>query len=183
MDKLKLTIELVPQTCWFSNLRKVLTTSEWDRVRKYTYSLSEDRSCMICGTHEGRLSAHEIWEYDMQTHTQKLIGLIALCDDCHMVKHIGLAQIQGKFILAQNHFCKVNQCDGVVLDEAMQEAYEMYHIRSDIDDWKLDISYLKEIGFDDIYNKYKNAYEPEHIDFDEFGIPVSSQSLLKKRRF
>ena len=158
MDNLKLTIELVPQTCWFSNLRKVLTQSEWDKVRKYTYKLSEDHSCMICGTKEGKLNAHEIWEYDEENHIQKLIGLIALCDDCHMVKHIGFAQLNGMYVDALLKFCEVNKCDRTQFHKALGIARKQHYRRSKITDWKLDISYLKKIGFEDIYNKYKDSY-------------------------
>lgn len=170
MDKLKLEIELVPRTCWFSNLRKTLTRREWDIIRKYTYGLSKDSSCMICGSKEGRLNAHEIWEYDLNTHTQKLIGLVALCDDCHMVKHIGFAQLNGKFEEAADHFCLINNCDLEVFNEKIVRAKELFDNRSNIDNWKLDISYLKDIGFTEIYNKYKNIYDKN--DVDVWGLPL-----------
>lgn len=159
MDKLRLEMELVPKTCWFSNLRKVLTQEEWDRVRKYTYGLSEDHSCMICGTKIGKLNAHEIWEYDEENHIQKLVGLIALCDNCHMVKHIGFAQLNGKYEEAHDHFCKVNNCNNAKFNVKMKMVMNTYNRRSKIFDWKLDISHLKNIGFEDIYDKYKNSYE------------------------
>lgn len=163
MDNYKLKIELVPKTCWFSNLRKELTQEEWDRVRKYTYDLSKDHCCMICGA-KGRLSAHEIWEYDEACHIQKLIGLIALCDDCHMVKHIGFAQLQGKYDAAVNHFRKVNnQKTDDLFNKKMQEARESYIRRSEITDWKLDISYLKDIGFEDIFYKHYKAYDTDDL--------------------
>lgn len=161
MDKLKLEIELVPKTCLFSNLRKVLTQSEWDKVRKYTYGLSKDHSCMTCGTKISRLNAHEIWEYDEENHIQKLVGLIDLCDDCHLVKHIGFAQLNGKYFQAAEHFCRINNCDSNIFNNTMLNVKKTYDMRSQINDWKLDISYLKNIGFEDIYDKYKNVYRSE----------------------
>src|SRR5258708_31337818 len=86
---LKLTIELVPQTSWYSNLRKVLSQSEWDKIRTKAYA-DYGNKCGICGA-TGRLNCHEIWQYDGQRRAQKLIGFIALCDLCHHLKHIGLA--------------------------------------------------------------------------------------------
>lgn len=151
---MKLEIELVPKTCWFSNLRKELSKDEWDVVRRHTYSLSPDHSCMICGNPIGRLSAHEIWDYDEINHIQKLVGMIALCDDCHNVKHIGYAQICGKYEDAANHFCKVNECSSSVFNKAMEKAVKDFQRRSMIQDWQLDISYLKDNGFEDIYNNH-----------------------------
>lgn len=34
-DKPKLTIELVPKTCWFSNVRSNVTPSQWNKLKKY----------------------------------------------------------------------------------------------------------------------------------------------------
>ena len=34
MKKPKLTIELVPRTCFYSNVRSNLPDKEWDRLRK-----------------------------------------------------------------------------------------------------------------------------------------------------
>jgi hypothetical protein len=34
------------------------------------------------------LECHEEWDYDDETHVQKLTGLIALCGRCHRVKHL-----------------------------------------------------------------------------------------------
>lgn len=155
---MKLEIELVPQTCWFSNLRKELTSAEWDRVRKYTYGLSKTHTCMICEA-SGRLSAHEIWEYDEVNHIQKLVGMIALCDWCHNVKHIGFAQLRGLYEQTADHFCKVNNCSSEEFNKLMIQAKKDYDRRSQITDWTLDISYLKDIGFEDIYNNHCNSYE------------------------
>ena len=153
---MKLTIELVPRTCWFSNLRKELKQSEWDKVRKYTYGLSKDYSCMICGRKVERLEAHEIWAYDEANHIQKLIGLVALCHDCHSVKHIGHTKLQGKekFDQAVKHFCRVNDCEFDKFEYFYEEAFRCWDRRSKIKVWNLDISYLKDVGFEDIYRKY-----------------------------
>jgi len=113
-DKLKLTIELVPSTSWYDNLRKYTSKEDWDKIRKRTYAEYGNR-CGICEA-EGRLNCHEIWEYDDKKHIQRLVGFIALCDMCHHVKHIGLAGIlasEGKLDYEKvvEHFMKVNNCD------------------------------------------------------------------------
>ncbi len=45
---LKLTIELVPTTSWYDNLRKVIPISEWDKLRKRVYAQYGHR-CGVCG--------------------------------------------------------------------------------------------------------------------------------------
>ena len=44
----RLTIELVPSTCWFSNVRSNISKQDWDRLRKETYKKANYR-CEICG--------------------------------------------------------------------------------------------------------------------------------------
>lgn len=77
----KLNFELVPDSCWYSNLRSILTPAQWDVVRKDAYARAEGR-CMICGCPAKRLEAHERWEYDESTQTQKLADVVAVCRRC-----------------------------------------------------------------------------------------------------
>lgn len=131
--ELKLTIELVPATSWYDNLRKVLPKSEWDKIRKKIYA-NYDYRCAICGA-EGRLNCHEVWEYDDKKHIQKLINFIALCEMCHLVKHIGLAGIlssEGKLDYNKivKHFIKVNNCDEKTFVEHRKEAFDKWRERS-----------------------------------------------------
>ena len=44
----RLTVELVPQTCWFSNVRSEVTSADWNRIRRYVYERA-GHSCEICG--------------------------------------------------------------------------------------------------------------------------------------
>lgn len=54
------------------------------------------------------LEAHERWSYDLQTQTQRLERLIALCHRCHTSTHMGLAGIRHLSDLAKNHIKRVN---------------------------------------------------------------------------
>ena len=69
--KLKLDFELVPDSCWYSNLRSILSKKQWDVVRREAYARANGR-CMICGRKATRLEAHERWRYDTDTCTQVL---------------------------------------------------------------------------------------------------------------
>ena len=140
--ELKLNFEMVPDSCWYSNLRSMLKPKDWDMVRKSTYSEANGK-CMICGRPSKRLEAHEQWSYDLETETQKLERVIAVCHDCHSVIHIGRTQLMGDEDRAIAHFCKVNGCSYADYRKALGEANELHRRRNQVNEWKLDLSYLK----------------------------------------
>lgn len=132
-DELRLTIELVPKTSFFNNLRAVVPPEEWDRIRKRVYTDYHHR-CGICGA-AGRLACHERWAYDDTTHEQRLLGYIALCDLCHHVKHIGYAGVLAMrghldFERVVTHFLRVNNCDRATFERHKREAFALWHERS-----------------------------------------------------
>ena len=92
-----LSIELIPSTCHFSNVRTTVKAKEWDKIRLMSYK-SAGNKCEICGDtgknqgYKHNVECHEIWEYDDKNHVQKLIGLISLCPTCHQVKHIEIGR-------------------------------------------------------------------------------------------
>jgi len=145
MTDLKLTIELVPATAWYSNLRGVLPRKEWDNIRFKVYN-DHNNCCAICGA-SGRLNCHEIWEYDDFQHIQKLKGFIALCEDCHWIKHIGLAGIkasEGQLDMQKliDHFLKVNNVDVNTFEQHRSEAFKTFEERSK-HEWKTDLGEWK----------------------------------------
>lgn len=137
---LKLTAELVPSSCWYRNLRSAVPRPVWDRIRRSVYAQYKHR-CGACGE-RGRLNCHDIWEYDEQTHIQRLTGLIALCDLCHHVKHLfhtgGLAA-EGKldYELVVQHFMRVNGCDRREFEAHREQAFELYDERSQ-HEWRVE---------------------------------------------
>lgn len=111
---MKLTTELVPSPCFYSNLRNQVTRSVWDKLRKQVYA-QYNYQCGICQASNVTLDCHEIWEYDDVSHIQRLTGFIALCKMCHHCKHMGHSGIlasQGKLDITQveEHFMRVNEC-------------------------------------------------------------------------
>lgn len=47
MKKYKLNFEMVPEECWYSNLRSVLTRGQWDAVRFDAYSRAGGKLSLI----------------------------------------------------------------------------------------------------------------------------------------
>ena len=139
---MKLNFELVPDSCWYSNLRSILSPAQWDFIRKDAYARAGGR-CMICGAPARRLEAHERWEYDEQNCVQKLADVVAVCHSCHEVIHIGRTQLLGGEERACAHFLKVNACSYAEYRKALGEANEAHRRRNQIAEWKLDLSWLK----------------------------------------
>ena len=139
---MKLTIELVPRTCWYSNVRSSVSVKQRDTIRRKCYESAGNR-CEICnGVGKAHhVECHEIWEYNDTTHTQTLKGLIALCPTCHKVKHAGLAQLNGQMRLVEKQLMKVNAITENEAILTLNAAFNVWDRRSQYD-WKLDISYL-----------------------------------------
>ena len=137
-----LTIELVPETSWFTNLRSLLKEGEWDVLRKQCYK-EAGYKCEVCGGRGSKwpVECHEIWNYDDEKYTQTLNGLIALCPNCHMVKHIGYAQVNGRGNDALKHLMLVNKWTKIKAEKYIQEAFLKWRERSK-HDWKVDTSFL-----------------------------------------
>lgn len=98
---------------------------------------------MICGRKVSRLEAHERWSYDLDTATQKLEDVVAVCHLCHSVIHIGRTQLVGDEERAVKHFCYVNRCSYADYVKALGEANRLHRERNKIGEWKLDLSYLQ----------------------------------------
>jgi len=138
-----LTIELVPQTSWLNNVRAILSKNEWDKLKQQIY-IKANYICEICGSKGKKhpVECHEIWEYDDINLVQKLSGMIALCPNCHMVKHIGLAQVQGKMTKAINHLKKINKISDKEANQYIKDSFLIWNTRSS-KQWKVDTSILK----------------------------------------
>lgn len=139
-----LFVDLIPSSCWFSNVRSSVHASDWDRLRKKVYTRANNR-CECCGSSNGGLEAHERWKYDDTKKTQKLMRLIALCHDCHESTHIGLASIQGKEKEATEHLQRMRMFSLDEVKNHIDEAFEVFYERSE-HRWELDLSILTSNG-------------------------------------
>lgn len=144
----RLSIELVPASCWMSNVRSAVTKAQWNKIRSEVASQAWD-ICQICGGVGPKhpVECHEIWQYNEKTGVRKLTGMLSLCPDCHMVKHIGFAQIKGKYDVALKHFMKINKLKKREAEEYIDQAFATWRERSKLQ-WTLDLSLLKQYGID-----------------------------------
>ncbi|MEU1661536.1 DUF5710 domain-containing protein [Streptomyces griseofuscus] len=144
-----LFVDLVPSSCWFTNVRSCVTPKDWERLRRMITRRAGMR-CEACGATEDRqterwLEAHERWVYDDATRTQHLKRLICLCTDCHTATHYGYAQVRGLESKAFAHLTKVTKMDGVTARRHIDTAFALWRRRS-AHAWTLDLSILTDAG-------------------------------------
>lgn len=144
----RLTIELVPSTCWFTNVRDQVSLEDWDQIRSQVYERAGNR-CEVCGGRGSKhpVECHEVWKYDETAGVQRLVRMIALCPACHEVKHIGLASIKGRADTATAHLAAVNGWTAAVASRYVDEAFTVWTTRSERA-WSLDVSTLANYGID-----------------------------------
>jgi hypothetical protein len=168
----KLTVELIPKTCHYSNVRTTVTKQEWDKIRFISYEAANNK-CEICGDvgknqgYNHNVECHEIWEYDDTNHLQKLVGLISLCPICHQVKHIGRAMAMGRHQEAYNQLMKVNKWSPKQVEQHILESFELHKERSK-HKWDLDITLLAE--------------EPYNIKLKETKTRIFEVKKYKKKK-
>ncbi|WP_449279232.1 DUF5710 domain-containing protein [Leucobacter sp. GX0328] len=144
-----LYVDLVPQSCWFTNVRSCVSKRDWNRIRR----MMSDRAghqCEICGSRRDKeakrwLEAHERWDYDEEQAIQTLRRLILLCTDCHTATHFGHASLRGKEDIATFVLARVNNWSAQELMDHIDQAFIDWRRRSQLS-WRLDISLLDDLG-------------------------------------
>ena len=109
-----LSMQLVPSQCHKRNLRAILKTGSWRTLSKAIRE--RDGVCVHCG---GKAEhCHEKWEWVVSEGKliQRLIGLEAVCVECHDFMHFGrLATMGERGVERQHvvldHVLKVLSCD------------------------------------------------------------------------
>ncbi len=139
---MKLELHLVPESSFASNLRKQLG-ARWSALSRRIRG-EHDWKCQLCGWKENRPSSlfthlHEVWEYNDDTHVQKLTGFECVCPDCHAVHHWGRSQISRKDMdVLTKHACRVNNCTEAEWDKHVEEASALWNTRSG-HQWKIEM--------------------------------------------
>lgn len=144
-----LFVDLVPDSCWFTNVRSCVSPQDWERLRRMITRRAGMR-CEACGATEDRqaqqwLEAHERWVYDSATRVQRLARLICLCTECHRVTHFGYAQVRGLESEALAHLIKVAKMHPLEARRHIDDAFALWRVRSSTA-WALDLSILTNAG-------------------------------------
>lgn len=159
---LPLTIELVPSSCWYKNVRSNVSAFTWDRLQTSTAAASGHR-CSVCGGVGPRhpVECHEVWTFDDRLRLQRLDGLVALCPDCHRVKHIGRALANGQVARPLAWYCHINRTTPAEAAAAIRAALELNAKRSSVR-FQLDVMWLRRVG----------------VDLDSVGVEIGHTPLL-----
>ena len=163
-----LFVDLIPITCWFTNVRYCISAKDWLRVRTLVYNRVKN-VCEICGDGGSGLDAHERWEYDVKKKIQRLKRLICLCKPCHQTTHYGYAEINGNGQEAIAHLCLIAGLSPEDAKHHIEAAFEVWNQRSTFQ-WHLDITMLTDVGI--TIERYENKTERKKIseDFLDTGI-------------
>jgi len=126
-----LTIELVPQTCFYNNLREYLSKKQWDSIRKRVY-IGANHRCQICNGIGPKwpVECHEVWRYTDKNHIVCLEGFLALCPKCHKVKHLGMANKLGLLEETLEHYAIINNLSISEAEEQLDLAADEWQERS-----------------------------------------------------
>ncbi len=138
-----LFVDLIPQSCWFTNARSALSHAEWQQVRLLVGGRARWH-CEICGSEGNHI--HERWHYDQTNLRQSLRRLVCLCADCHLSTHFGFANVSGKTDEALEHLCRVNNWSVDQARTHVDEAFDVWLSRNRFH-WELDLTILTNAGF------------------------------------
>ena len=156
MKDLKLKIELLPRGAWGNDFSRTLSKQDWDELRNACYERANHK-CAICGFVTDELDAHEVWDFNIETKTQTLVDIIALCSRCHGVKHIRNSERLGYGENAKRHFMKVNNCSELEFVSHLTKAQIDFEEMNKVYRWKM-IANLEKFGGKDI--EIKENYIP-----------------------
>lgn len=144
-----LFVDLVPASCWFTNVRSCVTAQDWERLHRMITGRAGSR-CEACGAEQDRaarrwLEAHERWAHDERAGVQALRRLICLCSDCHLATHLGYAHVTGRVDQALAHLRAVTGMTDMEAARHIEAAGEVWTRRSRRV-WELDLRMLTDAG-------------------------------------
>lgn len=140
-DNFSFPIDLIPETCFGSNLRDHISADDWKIIRTDLYK-QNSYFCEICGQKGPNhpVEAHELWSYE--NNIQKMIGLLCLCPACHETQHFGLAMVNGRYEETKKHYAWLCNISENKAEEIFKKSFSVWQIRSQ-KEWKLDLSWIK----------------------------------------
>ena len=130
----KIETELIPFQMQYINVRSRVDEPTWIKITRVAHELNTKQfkirkgTCEVCGSN-GRsqgfqhpLEAHEEWQIDQSTKTQKLTRIRSLCPFCHKAIHFGLAEKQGYGEKIKMHMMRVNGWTRNQVDEHIRQS-------------------------------------------------------------
>lgn len=144
-----LFVDLVPRSCWFTNVRSCVAEPDWERLRRPILRRAGYR-CEVCGAPAdgpagAGLEVHERWHYDDRAGVQALRRLLAICRPCHLTTHLGYSSVTGRADEAFAHLLAVTGMNATAGHAHVRAAEEVWLGRS-ARTWTLDLGMLTAVG-------------------------------------
>jgi hypothetical protein len=143
-EPLRLRVEMVPQSSWYKDLRQLLDEATWERISSLVAERAGER-CEICGGRGPRhrpVECHELWRFDDPVRVQTLVRVVALCPDCHAVKHWETVRKHGGDTQARAHLARVNGWSLAQTDTHIRDAFGLWAQRNQ-GPWIVDLEGLR----------------------------------------
>ncbi|KUY63384.1 hypothetical protein WI25_28690 [Burkholderia cepacia] len=149
------TGDLIPESSFGASLYNLLTDRSWDALRLPLIEANH-HVCQLCGIQRHSLDVHEIWDYEFPPDeeierverlgevlfgTQRLAGLMSVCDECHLCFHLGFANSRGRLDEALDRLRRLNFWDPEDVEAYWQEVGDRWEKASRIY-WMLDFGGL-----------------------------------------
>lgn len=140
--------QLIPPRAFGQKIKTLIGDYNWQKISK---KVREDANytCAYCGEYHPEkwgTDAHEEWDWDFETGTQKLKSIKCVCKRCHMTVHPGANNYFGNFDIEDivKNFCKINKCEEDFFDAALMIS-RFYQSYLNQKDWKLEEDLAKKV--------------------------------------
>lgn len=134
----RLTVQLTPRSVSGKSLATMLTVAEWDAIRHDVYA-KYSHACAHCSAPADRVNV--LWDYNMNTRIQSLVGIEAACLQCGLVSHYQAVKTDQTDDMVHQHLMHVNGWDLGQVEMHLAEAIAEYEMRSALA-WTMDASWL-----------------------------------------
>jgi hypothetical protein len=110
-----------------------------EKLKSFWSSLPRDK-CVICDSKGSDID--EFWDYyvDGGRGIARLVSLRSLCSSCHLAKHIGYANVIGRFEEALEQLAKVNNLTPLDVDILLDEVYSIWRMLNTITTWRIEVA-------------------------------------------
>ncbi len=191
--------DLIPSTSWGSSLSNMLTKNSWNKLRIPLIE-KNNNVCQICGSRHNSLDVHEVWSYALPSQEeiwdaqdlggaafgiQRLDGLMAICEKCHKMFHLGFANVNNELDAVLSRLAAVNGWSKKQVDSYADLVGDRYEAATEAY-WALDFA---SIHHPDGGLTLKSAWtaledEPRLLEFESsFGRQVTAVLGIPWKRY
>lgn len=133
-----LSVGLTPRSVSGKSLATMLTVDEWNTIRHDVYA-KYNHACPYCSAPADRVNV--LWDYNMNTRIQTLVGIEANCPQCGLTSHYQAVKTDMTDDMVHQHLMQVNGWTLAQVEEHLAQVMAEYETRSAVA-WTMDASWL-----------------------------------------